>query len=169
MKNKKIPTKNYIIMLFITIVTIFLVFYLVSWYNASKEYYQNNSIMSNYLSEIKDTELSSYLIDNPDKVIYYASGRDESIKNFEKEFKKMIEKYEIKDQVIYVDAAKEENSKFVNNLSELNSKKITFNDGNNLFCIKEGKIDKVLFESNHELNKRQVRNFLIKCGVITND
>lgn len=169
MKNRKIPIKNYIIMLFITIVTILLVFYLVSWYNASKEYYQNNSIMTSYLSEIKDVELSSYLIDNPDTVIYYASGKDESIKDFEKEFKKLIEKYEIKDQIVYVDASKEENSAFISNLRELNNEKITFSDGNNLFCIKEGKIAKALFENSDVLDKRQARNFLIKCGVITND
>ena len=39
----------------------------------------------------------------------------------------------------------------------------------NLIYIKEGKVDKVLNTSETKMNKRDVRNFLIKCGVITND
>ena len=66
--KRKIPLKNYIILLGLTLGTIFLVFYFRSWYNASREYYQNNSIMSEYLSELKSEEINSYIIDHPDVV-----------------------------------------------------------------------------------------------------
>ena len=95
MKERNIPLKNYLILLLLMIVTIFIVFYLSSWYNTSKEYYQNNSILSEYLPELKTEEIDSFLIDNPEVVIYYASAKDENIKAFERDFKKLIEKINI--------------------------------------------------------------------------
>jgi len=169
MQERKIPLKNYFILLLISLGTIFLVFYLASWFNTSKEYYKNNSILSEFLPELKSEELSSYLIDNPEIVIYYASAKDESIKTFEKDFKKMIENYEIKDDLVYIDASKEENVNFVLELNKFSDKKRDDIVIPNLIYIKEGKVNKVLHTSAAKMNKRDVRNFLIKCGVITND
>lgn len=167
--KRKIPLKNYIILLAISLGTIFLVFYLRSWYNTSKEYYQNNSIMSEYLSELKSDEINSYIIDNPDVVIYYASAKDTTIKSFEKEFKKLMEEYEINNEIIYIDSSKEENNNIISRLNDISDKKMVGLNIPNLICIKEGKVNKVLYLVEAQINKRDVKNFLIKCGVITND
>lgn len=168
MQKRDIPLKNYLILLAVSLGTILLVFYLVSWYNTSKEYYQNNSILSKYLSEIKSDEIHSYLLDNPEVIIYYASAKDESIKSFEKEFKKMIEEKEIKQSIIYIDSSKEENSSFISNLNNISNKKMNSIIIPNLIYIKDGKLNKILYSTEVQINKRDVRNFLIKCGVITN-
>ena len=39
----------------------------------------------------------------------------------------------------------------------------------NLIYINEGKLERVLYTGEEKINKRDVQNFLIKCGVITND
>jgi len=169
MKNRDIPLKNYVILFVISVLTVILVFYLVSWYNASKEYYQNNSILSEYLSELKSDEISSYLIDNPEVVIYYASAKDSSIKDFEKEFKKLIEDMEIKDDIIYIDSSKTENINFVIQLNKVSDNKIESVVVPNLIYIKDSKVNQILNFDESTINKRDVRNFLIKCGVITND
>lgn len=169
MQKRDIPLKNYIILLMIFLFTILLVFYLASWYNTSKEYYKNNSILSEYLSELKSDEIDSYLIDNPNVVIYYASAKDETIKSFEKEFKKLIEDNEIKDDIIYVDSSKEENANFVSKLNSIYNNRIDNLIIPNLICIKEGKISRILYSNDTKINKRDARNFLIKCEVITND
>ena len=169
MKKRVVPLKNYIILLLLTVGTVFIVFYLSSWYNTSKEYYKNNSILSKYLPELNVEEIDSFLIDNPEIVIYYASAKDENIKQFEKKFKKLIEKNEIKDELVYIDASKEENYNFISNLNNLSDKKINQLVMPNLVCIKEGKLSRILYSKSGEINERDVRNFLIKCGVIVND
>ena len=168
MKNKNIPLKNYLILLAIFLGTIFATFYLRSWYNAAIEYYQNNSIMSEYLSELKSDEINSFIVDNPDIVIYYASAKDTTIKTFEKEFKKIMEKYEIKDEVVYIDSSKQENIDFISKLNAVSDKKMKEISIPNLIHIKDGKVERVLYTSEEKITKRDVQNFLIKCGVITN-
>ncbi len=168
MKNRDIPLKNYIILLIISILTVILVLYLASWYNTSKEYYKNNSILSEYLSELKVDEIDSYLIDNPEIVIYYASAKDETIKEFEKEFKKLIQDNEISDEIIYIDSSKEENTDIISKINSISNKKIDLLVNPSLICIKEAKIDNILDSNEIKLNKRDVRNFLIKSGIITN-
>ena len=165
----KIPLKNYIILLAISLGVIFIVFYLRSWYNTSKEYYQNNSIMSEYLSELKSEEIHSYIVDNPDVVIYYASAKDATIKSFEKKFKKLMEEYEINNEIIYIDASKEENNNIISKLNNIADKKMDELNIPNLICIKEGRVNKILYSAETQINKRDVKNFLIKCGIITND
>ena len=167
--KRDIPLKNYIILLAISVATIFLVFYLRTWYNTSKEYYQNNSIMSEYLSELRSDEINSYIIDNPNVVIYYASAKDTAIKSFEKKFKKLMEEHEIKNEIIYIDSSKEENKNIVSKLNNISDKKIDVLSIPNLIYIKEGKINKILYLNNSTINKRDVQNFLIKCEIITND
>ena len=167
--KRKIPLKNYIILLAIALGTIFLVFYLRSWYNTSKEYYQNNSIMSDYLSQLKSDEINSYIIDNPDVVIYYASAKDTTIKSFEKEFRKLMEEYEINHNIIYIDSSKEENSNILTRLNGISNEKIETLHVPNLIYIKEGKVNKILYPNETKINKRDVQNFLIKCEIITND
>jgi len=167
--KRKIPLKNYIILLGLILATIFLVFYLRSWYNTSKEYYQNNSIMSEYLSELKSDEINSYIIDDPDVVIYYASAKDATIKSFEKQFKKLMEEYEISDDIIYIDSSKEENNNIISKLNAISNKKMEELNIPNLIYIKEGKVNKILYSNSNQISKRDVQNFLIRCGIITND
>lgn len=168
-KKSSIPLKNYIILLLISLGIIFFAFYLRSWYNAAKGYYQNNSIMSEYLSELRINEIDSYILDNPEIVIYYASSKDTNIKSFEKQFKELMEEYEIKDEIVYIDSSNEENSNFISKLNAISDKNLNSILVPNLIFVKDGKINKILYSDKTEINKRDVRNFLIKCEVITND
>ena len=169
MEKREVPLKNYLILLVLTIGIVCLVFYLASWYNTTKEYYKNNSILSKYLPEVKSEEISSFLVDNPEIVIYYASAKDENIKSFEKTFKKMIEKYEINDDIIYIDSSKEENVNFTSELNKIMDKKLDSIAIPNLIYIKNGSINRILYNKSSKINEREVRNFLIRCGVIVND
>lgn len=167
--EKKIPARNYLILLILSIITIVLVFYLATWYKTSQEYYKNNSILSNYLSEIHTEEISSYLLDTPEVVIYAASSKDETIKPFEKEFKKLLEEHEIKNNVLYLNTSKEENAKFVEEIKKWSNKKITELPLPNLIYFKDGKIKAVMYKGEKVITKRDANNFLIKNGMITND
>ena len=62
--KKEVPMKNYFILALIFIVTIIGVFYAREWYNTSKEYYAQNSVMTRVVREIRSEEISNYTLEN---------------------------------------------------------------------------------------------------------
>ncbi|MEG2251129.1 MAG: DUF6568 family protein, partial [Bacilli bacterium] len=84
MKLRNIPKKNYIILAAIFIMTIIATFYFASWYNALNEYYKTNSVITEVISEMESETLSSYIMDNPETIIYLSSSTDMNVKKFEK-------------------------------------------------------------------------------------
>ncbi|MDD2377534.1 MAG: hypothetical protein PHD10_02285 [Bacilli bacterium] len=176
MNKREIPKKNYFILLFIMLLTVALVFYLISWYNTTKEYYKNNSVMMGFLAEIKPEEIENYLIDNPDIAIYIASSKDNDVKSFEKSFKKLITEEEIKDNIIYLDDFQITDDKFYNDLKSkyfsesLKSKNINLITKSNIVIIEDKKIIDVLYKKESSIPKvRDVKNLFIKHGIILND
>jgi len=175
MKKKEIPKKNYIILALIVIFSILTVFYFTSWYNATKEYYMNNSVMAEFLSEINPEEIDNYIMDNPVSVIYFASSKNTDIKSFEKSFKKLIKEEEIKDSIIYMDVYKIVDDNFFVDLKknyfsdELKKKDISFNSHPNIIVIENRQIVDILNKKDRELELRDAKNLLIKHGIIIND
>ena len=55
--KKEVLMKNYFILALIFIVTIIGVFYAREWYNTSKEYYAQNSVMTRVVREIRSEEI----------------------------------------------------------------------------------------------------------------
>ena len=51
---RKIPFKNYVILGLVFLFTIGVVFYARDWYNTTKEYYMQNSVMKDAIREIKN-------------------------------------------------------------------------------------------------------------------
>ena len=100
--EKKIPLKNYIILVIIFSVTIIAVFYMRDWYITTKEYYAQNSVMTKVTREIKNEEISNYVMENQRFILYVSSGQDSNIKDFEDEFKELIKKLDLNDDVLYM-------------------------------------------------------------------
>ncbi|MDD2434679.1 MAG: hypothetical protein PHO63_00290 [Bacilli bacterium] len=176
MSKKEIPAKNYIILLFVMALTVALVLYLISWYNVTKEYNKNNSVMTEFLGEIKLEEIDSYLIDNPDIVIYIGSSRDADIKSFEKSLKKLIMAEEIEDNVIYLDTFDiidtKDFEKFIDKYlsKKLKDKKIDIVTKANLIIIEDKEIIDVLYHGeNPVMRVRDANNLFIKHGIIHYD
>lgn len=175
----KIPTKNYVLASIISILTVFVLCYFVFWYKSNQEYYQNNSIMSGYLSEIKENgvieNLNNYLLDNPDSFLYVSFGNDSSVKDFEIEFKNLIDKNNISSNFIYVDLNAIEDKNFIEKIQnnffseELKNKNIKLLKQSNIFVIENGKIIDVLYNSKQTINLRDVKQILIKYEVINYD
>ena len=106
MSKKTIPIKNYIILGIICISTIALACYLASWYTWTQNYYKNNSVMTDILTEITEEEISNYVLDNPHAMIYISSGKDQNNKEFEKELKKLLIRTNITKQIVYLNIDK---------------------------------------------------------------
>ncbi len=100
--KKEIPYKNYIILILVFLATIVAVFYVRDWYNTTKVYYAQNSVMTKVVKEIKSEEISNYILENQRFILYVSSGQNSQIKDFEDEFKNLIQNLDISDDVLYM-------------------------------------------------------------------
>lgn len=176
---KKVPKKNYIIVAIMSILTFVIAGYFAFWYTENKEYNENNSIMTGYLLEIGEDEilvnLSNYLLDNPNTVLYMSYGNDSSVKDFENEFKEFINKNNIKQSFIYIDLNRVDDKNFINDFknnffnNELKNKNFEVRKQPNLFIFKEGKVENALYYTKQSINMVDVKIYLENQEVIEND
>lgn len=179
MKNelREIPKKNYILVGIISVVTIFALVYFTFWYKNNKKYYDTESILSGYLAEIQEEgiidNLTNYLIDNPNILLYMSFGNDSSTKEFENEFKDLINKHNIISEFIYIDLNLITDKNFVSDMKSTffsdKLKNISLEKQSNLLLFENGKVANVLYSSKQQINIEDVERFLIRHGVIKND
>lgn len=179
MKNelREIPKKNYIFVGIISVVTIFALVYFAFWYKNNKKYYDTESILSGYLAEIQEEgiidNLTNYLIDNPNILLYISFGNDSSTKEFENEFKDLINKHNIISEFIYIDLNLITDKNFVSDMKSTffsdKLKNINLEKQSNLLLFENGKVANVLYSSKQQINIADVERFLIRHGVIKND
>ena len=99
---RKVPVKNYLFLFLIVLFTVGLVFYLRSWYNTSKEFYEQNSVITQVVREIKCEEIENYALENQKFILYVSSGKDSSIKDFENDFRDLIKKLDLGEDILYM-------------------------------------------------------------------
>ncbi len=158
--KKEVPMKNYFILALIFIVTIIGVFYAREWYNTSKEYYAQNSVMTRVVREIRSEEISNYTLENQKFVLYVASGKNVELKDFENEFKNLIQDMDLGDSVLYMNLDGIDFDSFYNLLKNDFSattriKDQIINDSSaSLYVFTDGKITSVLNNVNDYSMKR---------------
>ena len=133
-ETRNVPTKNYVIAIFVFLAIILTSLYALKWYQVKEKelYRESYLIKSGAVSfEIKDLfELKQVIQETPDTYfvfIGYRDNKDEYI--LEKELKPLITQYNLKDIFYYVDATdvinkdnyKSEYNKYLN----LTNEKIT--------------------------------------------
>lgn len=145
-KDVKINVKNYFYAFIILFGSILLVVYIFSWYNVKK----TEKLMTSYLvksgtveSVISDLDsLNQLRQESPSSYFIYLSyTNDEYVYNFEKELKRVIDKYSINDIFYYVDltSLKDKNEDYI---KEINSKLniSALNDLPAIIYVRDGKI-----------------------------
>ena len=100
--KREIPVKNYVILILVFLVTIVAVFYVRDWYNTTKNYYAQNSVMTKVVREIKSEEISNYILENQRFILYVSSGQNGELKNFENDLKDLIKKMDLSEEVLYM-------------------------------------------------------------------
>lgn len=177
--KNKIPSKNYVYVVMISVLTLAITGYFCFWYKSYSEYNQNNSIMSGYLLEIGEQEiinnLENYVLDNPNTILYISYGNDSKIKQFEIGFKNMIEENNLKSSFIYIDLNKVPNKTFESEFrekffsDELNNLNVEKLNQPNLLVFEAGKVKKLLYYTEKDITIEAVKKFLISEEVIVND
>lgn len=168
--KREIPKKNYIIVGLIAIIVVVLVLYMAKLYN-SVNINNKTSIMGNYLFNVTTNELDSYLLENPNIIIYWANSEDITNNSFEKELKKYIIKHDLQKNFVFVNTnsiSEEE----INNISkkylndELKNKNIDLKTIPNILVVEEGKIIDVLYTYQQEIEMNYVKEKFKSYGVI---
>ena len=96
---KRIPLKNYFILGIILVSSIFIVLYINKLYLSTKN---NDNILNGFIKEIKIQEIDNYIIENPNFIIYLGYKNNDN-KSFEKKFKKLVTKYDLQKDIVFID------------------------------------------------------------------
>ena len=112
-EERVIPTKNYIILVVLFVAIVALVLYLCNLYHVYDAHQREIPVIRGTLSEIQPDELEHYLMENPTSVIYMCTASDESCRDYEKDFKKLVEKKELQESIIYVNLSDIDQLEFV--------------------------------------------------------
>ena len=168
MDKREIPIKNYIILAFLILGTVFLTFKLANVYKAENAYYKNESPLHGVLYEIKPEELDNYLLDNPNIVIYVVDGNEVDGVDMDNKIKEIVLEYDLTDDLLVIDITADLKSVTpkLNDLlnKELAKYKSNLLDETNLFIIRDRVIDDILTPKT--MDEEAIISFLIKNGVM---
>lgn len=165
-KNSKyFPMKNYIYGILFIIILVLFIWYIASWKNVKNE----EKLMNSYLMT---TDTLTYEINDFDEIIQMQSEapnnyfilisytNDEGTYKLEKKLKKVIEDYDLKDLMYYLDVTDEKkDNNFLNNLNT------TFKTDliKNVPCIlyfANNKLEKVIVDENKVFDYNSFINLL---------
>ena len=159
---RKIPFKNYVILGLVFLFTIGVVFYARDWYNTTKEYYMQNSVMKDAIREIKGDELSNFILENQKFILYVASGKNMEIKDFENKFKDLIQDMDLNDLVLYMNLDDVDSNRLYDSLKSyaFDSKvknQINSNSMASMYVFTDSKITDVLSNvNNYSMNRLEI-------------
>lgn len=109
--NKKLK-RNYIILIILLAVTVFLTFFFANIYKS-----KDNLVSGfyEYSNKITIEEFDEYMTENTDAIIYISDKYDLTYETFEENFKEKINELNLKNKIVFVDK-NEINDKFISNL-----------------------------------------------------
>ena len=98
-----IPGKNYIILGIVLLISFLFIYYLYLWFDNYNETKLNMPILDKYMEVINYNELSDYLVENPQAIIYVSVLENSDIREFEKKVKGLYKRKEINNEILYMD------------------------------------------------------------------
>ena len=161
-KLRTISFKNYIYLLVICVISIFMMLFICNVYNDYSRSKFNSSIMRDSLTVINYNELDDYIIENKDAVLYVSVLGDEDIYNFEKKFRNKVTYNNLHDSILYLDVTDED-------ADSLRSKFGIDANFPYLVVYTNGKITDIYNISDNAYDGNKVIKYLNRIGVISND
>lgn len=156
---KRIPLKNYFILGIILVSSIFIVLYINKLYLSTKN---NDNILNGFIKEIKTQEIDNYIIENPNFIIYLGDKNNDN-KSFEKKFKKLVTKYDLQKDIVFIDISQFNDETF-NNFCKKYADKLLKKDSS-LIIVDNQKVIDVLDITKGNNDIELVKMFFKKNGV----
>lgn len=158
--EKKIPKKNYITLLLLSVITIITTFSLMNKYK-----YKFFEKRVSFVLEIKENELHDYITEGHEVIIYMSNSKNKKLNNLEKDLEKYTIDKGLKDEYLYLDLS-QVNNKFYDDfyityLNESYNGNFKITDPT-LVLINDGKIRDYL---NNIENIEQIEKFFTNSGV----
>lgn len=167
--SKEIPSRNYLIYLLIVVFVVVLTLLIRNWYNLNQDFKKKNTIMSEFLVSVNEEEFANYIVENNNVIIYLASGKDETLESFEKEFKNLLIDNNIKEQIIFIDLNQIDNDFFEtlkNNYFIESLTNVELTKFPNLLIVENGRVNSILYNKKTPINIEDVREFFYNRGVL---
>ena len=140
--ERKIPKKNYIIYAIIVVVTLALVLYMNEWYKAYKQKQLDESYIAKHINEVNYEEFKYISRENPNLIIYIGKTNCKECIKLEKNLYKIIDKNELKDEMIFLNVTALDN---INRLSDYSREELNLNyNVPSIAILKDSKITDVL-------------------------
>ena len=164
-KKERNLLKNYIILVIILLLVVGLTIYLCECFKVYKEEQKTIPVIRGTLvSEITEVDYEPFLIENPSTTMYLCTSSSDRCRSFEKDFKKIINKYNLQDTIIYLNLSNVENQEeFVddfNSKHEYKKGELTTNYPAIIY-FEDGKVKNILQGKNNEkLKISKVKNFI---------
>ena len=166
---KKIPPKNYYIVLGVSILIIVLCLYIRTFYFSYKANQVNASIFSDKaINQINESDLNFAINETGEAILYVSYVGPNRIKNMEKKLMNEIENNDIKDKIIYFNVTElRDNNEYIKILkNEFPSIKDNIKKCPMLIYIKDGQAVEVFDSSNKMINKDTLKELLTKYGIV---
>lgn len=162
---RKIPAKNYALLVALFVVTIAIVLFACDIYN-SRSIKQYVSVMNDFITEVKLDDLNGYTLENSPVVIYISDKTDSSLKELEENYKELLTDYNLQTYFVYLDVSTN-SIDVVAVFEEKYGIKLDSDNLPNLVVITEGKVTDLYTST--EFNKAEIVTFLEKNEVIESD
>ncbi len=95
-------TKRLILLIVICIVTLAVLFVSLKINQNRKNNLLSTSTIGGFLTEIKYEEISTHVIEQPKTIIYVSNSSEDASTEFEENFKEVIKKYNLENEIIYI-------------------------------------------------------------------
>ncbi len=95
-------TKKIILYILLCIVTLGILFGAIRLNKNRIDNMLSVSYIKDYLTEIKYKEIENYIAEQPNAIIYVSNSRDEDAREFERNFSKVIKKYNLENEIVYI-------------------------------------------------------------------
>lgn len=170
-----IPKKNYIILGVVIVVTLLILYYFYMWFSAYNETKLNRAILDKYMNVINYNELSDYIVENPDSIIYVSVLQDEEIRKFEKRFKSSLKNRKFDKEILYMDITEDiKNDKVrLGMKGEYSVKYADMTDIPNIMVFEDGKLKSIydIEDNGYDIDKmiEYVNNIKFSDGNSIND
>lgn len=150
-QERKVPAKNYLLLLVLFIVTFLIVYYFYRWYVVYSEYQNDIPVIRDSLTEMTEEEMEHYVRETPTTTIYVCTASKTECRNFEKNFKKLVEKESLKEYIIYVNLDDQNKDTFVERFNQNHPyKKSGLKDYPALIYFEDGEVSDILQASEDE-------------------
>ncbi len=159
-KDKKIPTKNYLIVLVLAVIVVILTLYINAWYKTYQENKLSISPFSGVVEEVDINEINLTLAEMNEVILYVGYTNDKSIYDMEKRLLKYIKNNDLVDKFIYVDVTDcMKDKKYVEILKNTFSEKSEeIKEVPMLIFVKNGKAELVVNSKAGNINVEDVAN-----------